>query len=90
MIVVKQGQGRNIKWEDMVAAPEAEEVIEAVVREDQAVHAVAVPEEERRVNRLRVVIIVLIMTEPADYIPAIQVIKILVPKVPGILGLYFR
>lgn len=57
-------QGRKLKWEDMVVDPEAAGVIEAAVREDQVVHVVEVPVQERRVNRSRVVIIVPIMTDP--------------------------
>lgn len=41
-----------MKWEDMVVAPEAEEAIEAVVREDQVVHAAAVPEQGHQINHL--------------------------------------
>lgn len=68
----------------MVVAPEVAGVIEAAVREAQVVHAAAVLEQEHQESRLRVAIIVPIMTDPADYIPVIQVIKILVPKVPGV------
>lgn len=69
----------------MAAAPEVAGVIEAAVREAQVVHAVEVPDQEHQVSHSRVAIIVPIMIDPADYIPIIQVIKILVPKVPGIL-----
>ena len=65
-------------------------VIEAVVQEGQVVHVAAVPGHERRVNRLRVAIIVLIMTDPADYIPVIQIIETSEQKVPGILGRYLH
>ena len=65
-------------------------VIEAVVQEGQVVHVAAVPGHERRVNRLRVVIIVLIMTDPADYIPVIQIIETSEQKVLGILGRYLH
>ena len=64
-------------------------VIEAAVREAQVVHAAAVLEQEHQESRLRVAIIVPIMTDPADYIPVIQVIKILVPKVPALIFILF-
>ena len=84
MLQCKKRAGEELQWEDMVVAPEAAGVIEAVVREAQVVHAVAVPEQEHQASRSRVVISVPSMTDPADYIPVIQVIKILVPKVPGV------
>ena len=59
----------------MAAASEVAGVIAAAVREAQVVHAAAVPEQEHQVSRSRVAIIVPIMTDPADYIPVIQVIK---------------
>ena len=83
-------QGRNLKWEDMAAAPEVAGVIEAVVREAQVVHVAEVPEQEHQVSRSRVAIIVPIMTDPADYIPVIQIIETSEQKVPGILGRYLH
>lgn len=82
--------GEELKWEDMVVDPEAAGVIEVVVRDTQVVHVAAVPAQEHQESRSRVAIIVPIMTDPADYIPVIQVIKILAPKVLGIWGLYLR
>lgn len=77
-----------MKWEDMVVAQEVGAVAEAVVLEVLVAHVVVVLGRERQVNHLQVAIIVHIMIDLADYIPVIQVIEILVPKVHGILELY--
>lgn len=79
-----------MKWEDMVVAQEVGAVAEAVVPEVLVVHVVAVLGQERQVNHLQVVIIVPIMIDLADYMPVIQVIEILVPKVHGVLELYLH
>lgn len=77
----------GFKWRDTVEAPEAEEVIEAVVQGIQAVRVAAVLQSGRRTNRLRDVITVPIMTGSADYIRVIQAIAVSEPKADEMQGL---
>ena len=61
------------------------DLTEAVAREAQAVHAVAVPERRRQANHLPVAITAHITIEKADYIVAIRVMQVLEPRVPGVV-----
>ena len=71
-------------WEDMVVAHVRVEVAEAVPVVQEAVHVVVVLEPEHQLNRLKVVIIGLIMTDVEDYILATQTARLLVQNQAGI------